>query len=309
MPAESNRTLKDRAQMLRKVRIFFDSRGFTEVDCPLLSCYAPNDPHIDLFEVPLSHKNKRYLHSSPEYGMKRLLATGIGNIYQLGHVYRKGEEGRLHNPEFTLLEWYRQNISFTDFIEEACLLFREFLGPLPLCILTYREAFYAHTHLDYKEATPQQLTEMAKSRNLDLNLQDDPINIIWGCIIEPHLGKENLSLIIDYPPSQAALAKITKKNSEEVAERFEFYHQGIELGNGYHELTDANEQKKRFEKANRDRIALGKAPLPIDTNLLAALEKGLPDCYGIAIGFDRLMMLRHKASHIASILPFPWENT
>ncbi|MCB1081843.1 MAG: elongation factor P lysine(34) lysyltransferase [Chlamydiia bacterium] len=274
--ASKSSALKARGEALKKVRTFFEERAVLEVDTPLLSKYAPIDVHIDLFEVHFSENEKGYLHSSPEYGMKKLLANDSGDIYQLSHVFRKDEIGRLHRPEFTMIEWYRTETTFEAFIEENLALLSLFLGPLPYEIVPYKEAFAR-----YGNKYPS----------------DDP-NITWGCAVEPHLGNEKITIITDYPKEQAALAQTKWVDGVEVAERFEFYYQGIELGNGYHELTDPVEQKNRLLQANQERIALGKPPLPYDEELIAALEKGLPDCYGIALGFDRLFMLQQKHSSL-----------
>ncbi len=271
MSLASKNNLEYRAQSLKEVRTFFDARGVMEVDTPLLSPYAPIDTHIDLFDVDLNGK-RGYLHSSPEYGMKKLLAEGSGDIYQLGHVFRKDEVGRLHRPEFTMIEWYRTETTFSSFLEENLELLSLFLGDQPYKILTYQEAF----------------ERFGSSEGLEI---DDP-NIIWGCRVEPKLGNDKITVITNYPKEQAALAQIKTIDGVEVAERFEFYFNGIELGNGYHELTDPVEQKKRLIASNKERLALGKEPLPFDPGLIIALEKGLPDCYGIALGFDRLLMLK-----------------
>ncbi len=287
--ALKSKGLIERAQALKEVRAFFEKRGVMEVDTPILSRYAPIDTHIDLFEVNFSENEKGYLHSSPEYGMKKLLAEGSGDIYQLGHVFRKDETGRLHRPEFTMIEWYRKNGSQTSFLEENLDLLSLFLGNQPHEILTYREAFEKYLGIGW-DAPKEKLLEKAKT--LDIHDTSDLINILWGCLIEPKLGVGKITIITDYPKDQAALAQIKTINSEEVAERFEFYFNGIELGNGYHELTDPIEQKNRLIKANEERVALGKDSLPFDPELIKALEKGLPDCYGIALGFDRLLMLK-----------------
>ena len=298
--------LRDRAQLLKKVRAFFDERGILEVDTPLLSPFAPIDTHIDLFEVKLSETQIGYLHSSPEYGMKRLLSEGSGDIYQLSHVYRKGEYGKLHSPVFTLIEWYRINSNYSSFIEETLDLFCLFLGPLPHETLTYQTAFQKFLQIDPFNTSITTLLEAAQNHNL--HLKEQPINSLlnelWGCLIEPQLGQKILTIIHDYPASQAALAQTIEKQGLHIAERFEIYYQGIELANGYHELRDAEEQRRRLEQANRERQSLKKSPLPLDPHFLAALEN-LPDCYGIAVGFDRLMMLRHKLTEIHSTLALP----
>ena len=281
--------LIERAKGLKEMRAFFEERGVIEVDTPLLSPYASIDIHIDLFEVLFSEKKNGYLHSSPEYGMKKLLSEGLGDIYQLGHVFRKDEVGRLHRIEFMMIEWYRVETTLSSFLEENLALLSLFLGNQPYEILTYREAFKKHLGIAWDDPKEKLLS---KAKDLEIHDPSDLINILWGCLIEPKLGIEKITIITHYPKDQAALAQTKIVNGEEVAERFEFYFNGIELGNGYHELTDPVEQKKRLIAANKERITLGKESLPLDPEFIQALEKGIPDCYGIALGFDRLLMLK-----------------
>lgn len=257
-----------------------------EVDTPMLSQYAPVDAHIDLFEV-----EGGYLHSSPEYGMKKLLAAGSGDIYQLGHVFRKDEVGALHAPEFTMIEWYRVETTQEAFLQENIELLELFLGRQVCVQKPYAHAFEEAVGLPLT-AFPEELMERGKALGFELHDKKDVINLLWGCVVEPTF--QELTIVTDFPEDQAALAQVQGG----VAERFEIYFKGIELGNGYHELTDPVEQKNRLIAANQERIALGKAPLPYDPELLHALEKGLPDCYGIALGFDRLLMLKKGYSKI-----------
>jgi len=298
--------------MFFAVRSFFAEKEILEVDCPAISRAAPIDLHIEVMNITLKNGDRRYLHTSPEYGMKRLLALGLKNIYQMSHVFRENEIGPLHNPEFTMIEWYRNDSLFTDFIEEALELIYLFLGKMTYSVLTYRELFYQYTRLDYLTATPCQLQNFLAEREILISEEstwdkDNYLHLIMTFIVEPHLGHEEILIIKDYPASQSALAKTyIKSDGEAVAERFEFYHKGIELGNGYHELTDPIEQRRRFVSTNQARIEQGKAPLPLDESFISALESGLPDCHGIAIGFDRLMLLRHHQKEIAAILPFAW---
>ncbi len=281
--------LKIRAKALQKVRAFFANRGVLEVDTNLLSPYGSVDTHIDLFEVI----GGGYLHSSPEYEMKKLLSKGSGDIYQLSHVYRKEELGPLHRPEFTMIEWYRVGTSLSSFLEENLALLALFLGEVPHELLSYQEAFENYLGVPY-DAPEETFRAVAQERGIELEGQNE----IWGCLIEPKLGQEKISIITRYPKEQAALAQTTYVNGEEVAERFEFYFKGIELGNGYHELADPVEQKRRLVRANEERKVLGKPPLPIDPEFIEALERGLPDCYGIALGFDRLLMLQEKRASL-----------
>lgn len=266
--------------MLAEARTFFAKRKVLEVDVPILSQRASVDAHIDLLQATCLGK-KAFLHSSPEYGMKRLLAEGIGDIYQISHVFRSDERGERHNPEFTMVEWYRCGLSFEEMIEES-------VGFIQLMLnsesdfewLTYEEVF-----IRYLGFYPQTSDERDR---------------LFAFEVEPHLGA---TIICGYPPEQAALARVENG----LAKRFEIFCQGVELANGYHELIDPIEQKKRFEEANTHRVALGKTAYPIDYNFLEGLSS-LPDCCGVAVGFDRLMMLRHRVLSIEEILPFVWEN-
>ena len=305
--------LRERSRYLSLARNFFSERSILEVDCPLITNNASIDAHIDLITV--SHQNKTlYLHSSPEYGMKRLIADGIGDIYQLAHVFREGEQSHKHNPEFMMAEWYRMGLSFTGMIDETVEFIQLFLGPIPFKILSYREIFLKYTGIDYVLATNQDLYDYLVSRGItpykgiEEEGKDALLNIILGAFIEPLLGENELFVLAYYPSTQASLAKIISLPDESVAERFEIYHKGIELANGYHELSHHSEQLSRLLEANVQRKQLGKIELPLDLLFLAALKKGLPDCCGVAVGFDRLMMLRLKKSSIADVIPFDFDN-
>lgn len=305
--------LHDRSEMLFRSREFFRLRGVREVDCPMLSASASVDAHIDLIPC-FPYSGKRFLHSSPEYGMKRLLSEGIGDIFQLSHVFRDGEEGQKHNPEFMMAEWYRLGFAFTELIEETFDFIRLFLGQLPAKIITYREAFLKYAGFDYVKLTPKEiLNEIVNLKiphydDIHNENKDGLLNLILGSVIEPQLGEKELCALAFYPSSQAALAQIQIKDDEEVCERFEVYYKGVELANGYHELADPIEQRKRLEDANIHRQALNKESLPIDENFLKSLMLGLPDCCGVAVGFDRLMMLRWNCLQIQQILPHFWQN-
>ncbi len=285
--------LKKRAEMLAKVRAFFAKRHVLEVDTPALSHASSIDAHIDPMFV---HPNG-YLHTSPEYGMKRLLAEGSGDIYQLSHVFRCEEIGRLHNPEFMLLEWYRVSMPLTVFIEETLELCGLFCPSLPYSVLSYEAAFKRHLDLDIRNITVESLTgqyDIPPSDDLDTLL-----NYLWGIYVEPELGQGEFTVITPYPASQAALSQVVGEH----AMRFEIYHLGIELANGYQELTDAKIQEERLINENKKRVLLGKEPLPIDMHFVNALKSGLPPCCGVAVGFDRLLMLHLKASSLDEVLP------
>lgn len=307
--------LKDRAEMLSKARRFFFDREILEVDCPILSPYASVDEHIDLISATYAGKEKRYMHSSPEYGMKRLISAGMGDIYQLSHVFRDGEYGLKHNPEFTMAEWYRLGFTFEQMIAETVDFIRLFLGDLPYRCMTYKEMFLHYTKIDYTKATLDELLTYIHYSGMDQihatagEDKDGLLNIILGLIIEPQLGKDELFVLTHYPASQAALAQTVMHGEEQVAERFEVYYKGVELCNGYHELANAEEQRDRFIEANHKRVnILGKEALPIDENFLQALQKGLPECCGVAVGVDRLMMLRHQKLSLADVIPFEWRQ-
>jgi elongation factor P--(R)-beta-lysine ligase len=232
----------------------------------------------------------------------------------MSHVFRDGEIGLLHNPEFTMVEWYRLGLSFDELIKETVQFIRLFLGPIPSSQLSYRETVQKYAQIDYLSATAEELIQCAKNHQLSLpdNYsswdKDSCLHFLMGFVVEPNLGASQLKVIRDYPASQAALAATGWNGDEPVAKRFEVYYKGIELANGFQELTDPLEQRKRFELANQQRIEMGKAALPIDRQFLAALEAGLPACCGVAVGFDRLMLLRHAKPSIADVLPIAWSE-
>lgn len=305
--------LRDRAHMLAKSRQFFKDYNVVEVDCPFLSRFASVDTNIELIPAqPIG--GARFLHTSPEYCMKRLLAAGMGDIFQLSHVFRNGEQGVKHNPEFTMAEWYRAGITFERMIDETIEYIRLFLGDLPYQTMSYRDVIKKYAGFDYLHLSIPQLIDKLKSFGIDVypgiekEGKDAVLNLVMGTIVEPNLGKDELFVLSHFPASQAALAKICQRGDESVGERFEVYYKGFELSNGYHELSDPKEQRKRLLESNQERVANNRSELPIDEFFLKALEKGFPDTCGVAVGFDRLMMLRHNAQHIADVLPFSWDE-
>ena len=312
-PTASLTLLQTRARLLQRIRAFFQAREVLEVETPLMSAAAVTDPHIESYRLqdPL-HDRPAYLHTSPEFAMKRLLAAGSGSIYQLCKVFRQGEVGRRHNPEFTLLEWYRLDYDHRQLMTEVDELVRELLaGVLTLGEtrrLTYRDAFVHYAGLDPHTSSPTQLEAQAKQRGIDVSglhdLDKDAwLDLLMTHVVEPALPRDCPVFIYDYPASQAALARI-RPNDPPVAERFELYIYSMELANGFHELADAREQRQRFEADNRARQAAGRDPLPLDEHFLAALEAGLPDCAGVALGLDRLVMLAAGVESISEVLAF-----
>lgn len=290
--------LKRRANALALARQFFSTRGVTEVDTALMRQGASIDAHIDLIPSILSQKETHYLISSPEHAMKGLLADGMGDIYQLGKVFRDEAKSPRHNHEFTMCEWYRVGFTFEEMIDETIDFIALFLGDRPRESITYREAFQKYLSIDYLTATPEELRRCLLDRGIEPFEDGDLLNQLLGLFIEPQLGKGVYTALTHYPADQAALARSYTKNGEMVAERFEIYYEGIELANGYHELADALEQRIRYQEANALRQKLGKSPLPIDEEFLKALEKGLPDCCGVAVGFDRVVMLHLGAKSL-----------
>jgi elongation factor P--(R)-beta-lysine ligase len=301
--------LRDRAHLFATVRSFFEKKGVLEVDCPALSLSSAIDAHIDVMEVFLGTSfPKGFLHTSPEYGLKRLLAQDLGDLYQMSHVFRAAEYGSLHQPEFTLIEWYRLGFSLKELIAETLELIALFLPAQPTCFFTYRDLFLKYAGIDPFQASPSSLAKVIGDQ--EISSHSDPLNwdyttqlhLLMSHHIEPQLKKENLTVIYDFPPQQAMLSEIEKQEDGEVAKRFEIYYKGIELANGFLELRDPEEQRRRLKEEQIKREALGKPFLPPDEEFIESLSS-LPSCCGVAVGFDRLMMLRHGTCTLQEILP------
>jgi len=315
--------LRLRAELLARIRAFFAARNVMEVETPLLSAAAITDPHLASFATQYSGPGSRYgqtlyLHTSPEFPMKRLLAAGSGCIYQITRVFRDGEAGRRHNPEFTLLEWYRIGFDHHQLMAEvaelATVLLNDRLALAEPEWLSYREAFERHLGLNPHRATVAELTVCAAWQGVPIpsgmptDDVDPWLDLLLTQRLEPHLGQGRLCFLYDYPASQAALARL-RPGDPPVGERFELYLDGVELANGFHELGDAVEQRQRFAAENAARQARGLPVMPVDENLLAALGAGLPDCAGVALGIDRLIMLAAGKKALAEVLAFPFEQT
>lgn len=315
-PSAALPTLRLRAQLLEAARRFFAARGVLEVDVPALVHHTVTAANIHSAQVQLpGWPALLYLHTSPEYLMKRLLAAGSGDIYQIGHVFRGAEQGRQHNGEFTLIEWYRCGLSMQQLIDEVELLVRTLLELPPQVSaerLRYAEAFERELGCDPLSASDAQLQRLASTHGLEARLieqcsRDELLDWLMGSSVGPRLGAQGLCFIHHYPASQAALARLDASDAR-CALRFELYYHGVELANGFEELVDATEQRRRFELDQAERRRAG-APIPaIDEALLAALAAGLPPVSGVALGFDRLLMLRIGASDLSAVLPFTLER-
>ena len=310
-PTASFENLRLRAELLTKLRQFFVVRGVLEVDTPALSRAGTTDRHIHSFRVEDGRGGSLYLHTSPEFPMKRLLASGSGDIWQLCKVFRSGEAGRMHNAEFSMLEWYRLGFDHHRLMAETAELITMLIPGLKQAPehLSYREAFQRHAHINPFTASRQDciaaLKQAGRHPPVEGELdQDGWLDLVAGELVYPALGKGGLTFIYDYPAGQAALSRIRPENPP-VAERFEAFLDGMELANGFHELADAVEQRRRFESDIADRKAGGLAQVPMDERLLAALGHGLPECAGVALGFDRLVMIAAKARSIDEVTAFP----
>ncbi|MBY4676236.1 EF-P lysine aminoacylase EpmA [Marinobacterium arenosum] len=314
-PTASIDNLRRRAGIVADIRRFFAERSVLEVDMPVMSHCAVSDPFIDSIEVayrayPQAEAETLYLQSSPEYAMKRLLAAGSGAIYQLGKAFRNGEVGQRHNPEFCMLEWYRPGFDDQRLMDEVAALVEPILGLPPIERISYGELFERYLQIDPHRATATELAAEAR-RHLDVQMDDeDPdswLNLLMSHVIEPRLAERGALFVCDYPASQAALAQVRKDHKgRPVAARFELFVNGIELANGYHELTDAAEQQRRLEADQRQRAALDLPQRPLEMRLVAALQQGLPDCAGVALGVDRLVMLALNTEQIGDVIAFPY---
>ncbi len=310
-PSASIERLRQRAALLARARRFFEGRGVMEVDTPFIVNAPVSDVHIHSARVQLEPDSPaavaRFLHTSPEYAMKRLLAAGSGDIYQICHVARGHEQGRYHNSEFTLIEWYRIGFTLHALMEEVAALVGELLGAArPVEFVSYREALLRATALDPFTASAAELAACAQAGGLSGTApqRDESLDFIMGSIVGPRLGQGRLTFVHGYPASQAALARLDPRDAR-AAQRFELYAEGLELANGFHELGAADEQRARFLADQAERRRRGLPVLPLDERLLAALAHGLPDCSGVALGFDRVAMLALGARHIEEVLPFP----
>jgi elongation factor P--(R)-beta-lysine ligase len=315
-PSATLQALKDRAALTHRLRQFFHGRGVLEVETPSLSAATVTDPHLHSLPVTFhppgtATPTTLYLQTSPEYAMKRLLAAGSGPIFQISKAFRADPPGPLHNPEFSMLEWYRPGWDHHALMDEMDDLLQTLLGTLPARRVSYADAFFDKTGLNPHTVTDAALATFGQATlpmASPITHRNDWLDLIMSHCIEPDLANDRPAFVYDFPQTQAALAKIRHDENPPVASRFEVYFQGIELANGFHELQDAGEQRRRFENDLATRRQLALPPLPLDEHFLAALESGLPDCAGVALGIDRLVMLAQQRQRLSEVLGFDFER-
>jgi lysyl-tRNA synthetase class 2 len=305
-PAASRHAIEARGQLLTDIRMFFAERGVLEVETPIISPAGTVDPNIE----SIATRDDHFLRTSPEFAMKRLLAAGLRDIYELGRVFRAGEKGRHHNPEFTMLEWYRAGVPYLELAGEVAALVRHCgrgrLDDWPVRRIAYRDLFRRATGIDPWLGGEAELENCIAERGINAGPLDrqELIDLVMAEVIQPGLPGEQMTVVYDYPAEQAALARI-RPGDPDVAERFELYLGQAELANGYQELTDPEEQRQRFERDRRQRMQRGGEGIPFDAALVDALRAGLPDCSGVALGVDRLLMAILKLDRIEAVIAFP----
>ncbi|NMP25904.1 elongation factor P--(R)-beta-lysine ligase [Rahnella sp. SAP-1] len=313
-PSASIANLLKRAAILAGIRRFFSDRGVLEVETPAMSQATITDIHLFPFETRFVGPGAAdgmtlYLMTSPEYHMKRLLAAGSGPIFQMCRSFRNEEAGRYHNPEFTMLEWYRPRYDMYRLMNEVDDLLQQILDCDSAESVSYQQVFIRHLDIDPLTADKTQLREAAAKLDL-ANIADQEedrdtlLQLLFAMGVEPHIGRDKPTFVYHFPATQASLAEISTEDHR-VAERFEVYYKGVELANGFRELTDGNEQRQRFEQDNRKRAAKGLPQHPIDNNLLDALQHGMPECAGVALGVDRLVMIALGVESLSDVLAFP----
>ena len=309
-PAASREMLIKRARLLEKLREFMAKHGVLEVETPILINAAVSDLHIDSFETVFQNPDGRnnqklFLHTSPEYAMKRLLASGCGPIYQICHVFRNNEIGKQHNPEFTMLEWYRPGYDHHQLMDELDELM-QVLNFKPAQKKTYADVFKEVTGINPHTAKPADLQKKASDYGFTTQAEEKSVllDFIFSHRISDNLGHDCPTMIYDFPESQSALARI-RNSDPPVAERFELFINGLEIANGFHELCDPDEQEQRFVQDSLQRKKSGKPEISIDKKFIAALKHGLPPCSGVAVGTDRLLMAMNHCKDINDVITFP----
>ena len=301
--------LQARADTIHAIRAFFKARDVLEVETLLLCSHSVTDVHIQSFPVTINETQTRYLQTSPEFAMKRLLAAGSGPIYQITKAFRREEAGRFHNPEFSMLEWYRPGFSDQNLMDEIDALLQSLLKSAKAERQTYQSLFKTHLHIDPLNTDIESVQALAKQQGIHIDAEldlDDWLSLLLCECIEPKIAKTRPLFITDFPKSQAALAKLDPDNPK-VAKRFELYFKGFELANGFEEATDSAELRARFTDDNCKRHALNLETMTLDERFLHALNT-LPDCSGVALGIDRLIMLILGKTDLSEVMSFPFET-
>lgn len=301
-PSANFETLKQRAELLDNIRAFFKARNILEVETPVLSHYTVTDRYIESFTV-----GDGFLQTSPEYAMKRLLAAGSGPIFQITKAFRQEESGHQHNPEFTLLEWYRPDFTHHNLMDEMDALLMQVGNFKKAERLSYKNLFEKYCQLDPLTCDIDAIKKHIRTGYIEGLDRDTYLQLLLSEKIEPHLGTNAPTFVYDFPATQAALSKI-RNDTPPVAERFEVFIHGKEIANGFHELTDANEQEQRFKADQAYRRTHQKNTPNIDVNFIAALKSGLPNCAGVALGIDRLLMCIANKRTIKEVIAFDWER-
>lgn len=309
-PTANLETLRLRAQWLSQIRVFFQQRDVLEVETPILSTASVPDPHIESLQTQVNGQ-MHYLQTSPELYMKRLLAADSGSIYQISRVFRDGEIGRLHNPEFTLVEWYQPGYSQQQLMVEVAELVIQLCGPdqdaSRLQTIRYRELFEQTTGINPHQVDWKSFNQYCASNQLQCPVYDEnddwvvAMDWLLATVIQPDMP--GMVFVTDYPATQASLARLDPDNPA-IARRFELFIDGIEMANGFEELTDVQEQRQRFEQENRERQSRGLVTVPLDKLFLAALESGLPQTSGVALGLDRLLMWKLGSKKVQEVMSF-----
>lgn len=323
-PTATLSILKKRAEIIRQIRQFFAARNVLEVETPLLSHATVTDPHVigipAIFQREGLPEQTLFLQTSPEYAMKRLLAAGSGSIFQICKAFRQGDLGRYHNPEFTMFEWYRIGFDHHELMNEMDELLQTILQTPAAERLSYAQAFEKYVGLNPHTTSLAELMQCVHDQQIQFvslpntSFSEENEKNMWLALllthcIEPKIGRDRPVFLYDFPVSQSALAKIRQAENPPVASRFEVYFKGHELANGFHELQNSHEQRKRFADELLVRQQNNIAPAVIDENFLAALDAGLPECAGVALGVDRLIMLALAAKSIDEVMSFSFENS
>jgi lysyl-tRNA synthetase class 2 len=295
-------TLQAKAALLKTIRSFFESKNILEVQTPLLCAHSVTDPYVESIAT-----TSGFLQTSPEYAMKKLLAVHKQSIYQICKAFRDEDQGRWHSKEFLMLEWYAVDANLFDLMEQVCELIFQIMPALPIEKITYRDLFLKYLNVDPFAYTAKQACDYLKSLDKlpvgveDTSDLDDYLQIMMCEMIEPKMDQHRGLIVYDYPAPQAALSRLANRDYGVVGERCELYIHGIECGNGFYELQDSKQQSDRFKENQRKRHHLGLRPMEIDPEFLQALDYGLPQCSGIAIGLDRILMLKENISHIEQV--------